>query len=340
MNRTPSDKDTQVTEPLFKVVFTGELIPGFAPETVKENLAKLFKSDIKKIDHLFSSKTVVLKRELKEAEADKYLAALRSAGALVRKETDLAASLSLVATEEHDNQPAPAETGSASSVMTCPKCGHEQVKAAECSACGIIIEKFIARQAQLPKIEAVTAPVAESKNSDVPAAASSPYTPPQASVAENLPEHGELKVFTTNGRIGRLRYMAWSLSLILLLTAGGILAGIGFAITPAIGYLLGIAAVIAMLVVGVQIGVQRLHDIGWSGWLYLLALVPYLGGVFTLVIMILPGSAGANRYGAPPPENTRSVKILACLWILVPVIGILAAISLPAYQDYLQRAAG
>jgi hypothetical protein len=95
-----------------------------------------------------------------------------------------------------------------------------------------------------------------------------------------------------------------------------------------------------MLVVGVQIGVQRLHDIGWSGWLYLLALVPYLGGVFTLVIMILPGSAGANRYGAPPPENTRAVKVLACLWILVPVIGILAAISLPAYQEYIQQAAG
>ena len=331
-----------MTEPLFKVVFNGELIPGFALDTVKGNLAKLFKSDISKIDYLFTGKPVVLKRELKDADADKYLAALRGAGALVRKESDLAASLSLVATEEHDKQ-APPEVAHADSngVMTCPKCGHEQVKAAECTACGIIIEKFIARQALLPKVETVTAPVAEISKPDTATAtapASSPYTPPQASVAEALPEYGELKVFTTNGRIGRLRYMAWSLSLILLLTAGIILVGVGYAITPAIGYLLGAVGVIAAMVVGVQIGVQRLHDIGWSGWLYLLVLVPYLGSVFNLVIMILPGSREANRFGAPPPENTRAVKILASLWVLVPVIGILAAIALPAYQEYLLQA--
>ena len=157
-------------------------------------------------------------------------------------------------------------------------------------------------------------------------------------MGEALPEYGELRPFTTDGRIGRLRYLAWSLSLILLMTGGLILAAIGYAITPAIGFLLGGVGLIAAMVVGVQIGVQRLHDIGWSGWLYLLALVPYLGSVFSLVIMLIPGSAGANRYGAPPPENTRAVKVLAGLWILVPVIGVLAAIALPAYQDYLLKA--
>ncbi|SDT87735.1 Uncharacterized membrane protein YhaH, DUF805 family [Pseudomonas pohangensis] len=328
-----------MTEPLFKVVFSGELLPGFALDTVRENLAKLFKSDLGKIDHLFTGKAVVLKRDLKAADADKYLAALHNAGALVRKEADLAASLSLVATEEHDNQPEAVHAQPTSSIMTCPKCGHEQTKAVECSACGIIIEKFIARQALLPKAEVTVAPEAEARKPETTATpASSPYTPPQASVAENLPEYATLKVFSTNGRIGRLRYMAWSLSLILLLTAGTIVVGVGYAITPAIGYLLGTVAVIAAIVVGVQIGVQRLHDIGWSGWLYLLALVPYLGSVFSLVIMILPGNTGANRYGAPPPENSRAVKILACLWILVPVIGILAAIALPSYQEYLQQA--
>lgn len=323
-----------MTEPLFKVVFTGELMPGFALDTTKSNLATLFKSDLNKIDHLFTGRPVALKRELKEADADKYVAALRNAGALAHKETDLAASLSLVATEEHDDLPAaaPANDGSNSNQMTCPKCGHAQTKAAECSACGIIIEKFLARQVQQPEGQ-TAAPLLEVNKPVV-----SPYAPPQSAVGETMPEYGELRVFTTDGRIGRLRYLAWSLSLILLLTAGAVLVGIGYAITPAIGYLLGAVGLIAAMVVGVQIGVQRLHDIGWSGWLYLLALIPYLGSVFSLVIMVMPGSSGANRFGAPPPENTRAVKILAGLWLLVPVLGILAAIALPAYQDYLLRA--
>lgn len=340
LNRALTDKDYCMSASLFKVVITGELLPGFTLETVKGNLARLFKSDPAKIDHLFTGNPVVIKRELKDADADKYLAALRGAGVLAHKEIDLTASLSLATTGEHESKSQePAPHSASDNLMQCPKCGHEQKKAAECTACGIIIEKFIARQAQQPTVEAVAAPAAEFiKPGTVAAPNSSPYMPPQASVAESLPEYGELKVFTTNGRIGRLRYMAWSLSLILLLAAGVILGGVGYAISPAIGYLVGMAGFIAAMVVGVQIGVQRLHDIGWSGWLFLLALVPYLGSVFSLVIMLLPGSNGANRFGAPPPGNTRAVKILACMWILVPLIGILAAIALPAYQQYLLKA--
>ena len=57
-------------------------------------------------------------------------------------------------------------------------------------------------------------------NSDAAPAASaaagagaSPYTPPSAQVGEALPEFGELNVFTTNGRIGRLRYLGWSMAM-------------------------------------------------------------------------------------------------------------------------------
>ena len=96
--------------------------------------------------------------------------------------------------------------------------------------------------------------------------------------------------------------------------------------------------VIAMLVVAVQIGVQRLHDIGWSGWLFLLTLVPLVGGVMNILMFVVPGSDAANRFGPPPPANSTAVKILALLWLLVPVLGIVAAIALPAYQDYVTRA--
>lgn len=69
---------------------------------MKDNLARLFKSEPGKIDALFGGRPVVLKRELPEAEADRYLAALHQAGANAHKEVDLAASLSLVETPEHN----------------------------------------------------------------------------------------------------------------------------------------------------------------------------------------------------------------------------------------------
>jgi len=69
-----------MTEARYKIVFDGQLMPEMALETVKNNLARLFKSDQSKIDALFSGSPVALKRDLAEAEADKYLAALQQAG--------------------------------------------------------------------------------------------------------------------------------------------------------------------------------------------------------------------------------------------------------------------
>ncbi|PNG62061.1 hypothetical protein SC81_23165, partial [Vibrio vulnificus] len=55
----------------FKIVFSGELMPDASLETVKDNLARLFKSEPGKIDALFGGRPVVLKRELPEAEAER-----------------------------------------------------------------------------------------------------------------------------------------------------------------------------------------------------------------------------------------------------------------------------
>ena len=56
-------------------------------------------------------------------------------------------------------------------------------------------------------LEEVTAP--EPQKPAVESSAS-PYAPPRAAMAQDWPAVGELKVFTLQGRIGRLRYLAWS----------------------------------------------------------------------------------------------------------------------------------
>ena len=311
-----------MTEARYKIVFDGQLMPEMTLETVKDNLARLFKSDPSKIDALFSGSPVALKRDLAETEADKYLAALQQAGAQARKEQE-AVALSLVETTP---EPATAPAHA----MTCPKCGHQQDKAAECAACGIIIDKYLARQAQQ----------AESAPASATLGAPSPYSPPRSEVGDSLPEYGTLKVFTTDGRIGRVRYLGWSMGMMLLaMLAYGISAGL-MLVSPILGGILMIPLVIAAVVISVMIGVQRLHDIGWSGWLLLLNLVPLVGSVFAILMLVVPGTQGANRYGAPPPPNSRGVIALAWSALVVPIIGIVAAISIPAYQDYVDTAQG
>lgn len=152
----------------------------------------------------------------------------------------------------------------------------------------------------------------------------SPYAPPRAAVGESLPAFASLKPFSVEGRIGRLRYLAWSMVLSLVaLPIVSVFALIGLGLVSAdsttgliIGGLLAFFLFLGFAIVGILFSIQRLHDIGWSGWLWLLTLVPFVGSFFPLVIMVVPGNTGANRYGPPPPPNSTAVKVLCSLWIV------------------------
>lgn len=178
---------------------------------------------------------------------------------------------------------------------------------------------------------------------DFSRAAASPYAPPRAAVGDNTEEFATLKVFTIHGRIGRLRYLAWTLVLTLaMLVAAGIISTASFAVATAsttagaiLGALLGFALFVALVWVSVQIGVQRLHDLGWSGWLYFLNLVPLVNSIFPLLLLVLPGNPGANQYGPPPPRNSTAVKVLATMWLaFIPVmLAILVTLGMNGYLN-------
>lgn len=99
-----------------------------------------------------------------------------------------------------------------------------------------------------------------------------------------------LKPFSFQGRIGRLRFLAWTMVLTLVtLGLGTLLALIGLAVFSAdssggliLAGLLAFVLIAALGFVSIQFSVQRLHDIGWSGWLWLLNLVPLLAASFLL----------------------------------------------------------
>ena len=65
-----------MTDTRYKIVFSGEVLPGHDLSTVKDNLVRLFKSDLDRINTLFKGGAVEIKRDLDEAEAKQYFNAL------------------------------------------------------------------------------------------------------------------------------------------------------------------------------------------------------------------------------------------------------------------------
>lgn len=71
------------------------------------------------------------------------------------------------------------------------------------------------------------------------------------------------------------------------------------------GILIGLFR-LASFIPGLAVAVRRLHDQDKSGWLLLLALIPFLGWFALLVLMCLDGTRGPNRYGEDPKNPTRA----------------------------------
>lgn len=57
--------------------------------------------------------------------------------------------------------------------------------------------------------------------------------------------------------------------------------------------------VVVSYVIWMIAAVKRLHDIGMTGWLLMALLVPVIGSFVPLVLLVIPGNAGANQYGGP-----------------------------------------
>ena len=57
---------------------------------------------------------------------------------------------------------------------------------------------------------------------------------------------------------------------------------------------------LVVFVPSLAITVRRLHDIGKSGWWYLIAFVPLIGGMVLFVFTVLDGDPERNEYGPNP----------------------------------------
>lgn len=94
----------------FEIAFSGQLVEGANADSVRQNLAKLFNSTPQKLKSLFSGQRVVIKKNLDETSARKYLEAMRKAGALA----ELSNTQAPPAQKNVAAPPTPANTGPAS----------------------------------------------------------------------------------------------------------------------------------------------------------------------------------------------------------------------------------
>ena len=114
---------------------------------------------------------------------------------------------------------------------------------------------------------------------------------------------------TWSGRATRAEYWWWFLFVWLLMAIPyiGIFATMDWSSDSegsvegsggsAIWWILFVIVWLAIVLPSIAVSVRRLHDTDRSGWWYWISLVPCIGGIWYLVLMLLPSTPGQNRFG-------------------------------------------
>ena len=116
------------------------------------------------------------------------------------------------------------------------------------------------------------------------------------------------EIYTTEGRLNRFRYLKYMITLALI-------AGVSTFVMSSMatfltgnptGFLVNAITAIWGLVAGVgnvMLMIRRLHDLNKSGWFALIAIIPWIGAIFSIYLFFAPGQVGWNKYGADPLQD-------------------------------------
>ena len=63
---------------------------------------------------------------------------------------------------------------------------------------------------------------------------------------------------------------------------------------------------LAIFIPSLAVVVRRLHDQDKSGWYYFVGLIPFIGGIWLLILMVTEGTSGPNQYGEDPKAGELS----------------------------------
>ncbi len=63
---------------------------------------------------------------------------------------------------------------------------------------------------------------------------------------------------------------------------------------------------LAVVIPSLGVTIRRLHDTGRSGWMILVALIPFIGSIWLLVLLLKDSLPEGNRYGEDPKAAERA----------------------------------
>ncbi len=57
---------------------------------------------------------------------------------------------------------------------------------------------------------------------------------------------------------------------------------------------------LSVFIPSLAVVVRRLHDVGKSGWMYLILFIPIIGAIWIFVLLLKDSEVGDNKYGPNP----------------------------------------
>ena len=139
-----------------------------------------------------------------------------------------------------------------------------------------------------------------------------PQWPPQNQQQTQIQERGiKEKFFTYKGRLDRKTYIIRGFYLTAVNAIIWFLMLLILTICKASGDSL-LLPFLTMLVLGLMLGIRRLHDLDKSGWYILISIVPIVNFYILYLLLVKEGTHGTNRFGSEyhyqPPSNLTQRK--------------------------------
>lgn len=112
------------------------------------------------------------------------------------------------------------------------------------------------------------------------------------------------KYATFSGRARRKEYWMFTLFNIIISIALALVDDMmGLTIGGGTSGIIGSLYSLAVLIPGIAVSVRRLHDLGKSGWMLLIAFIPLVGAIWLIILFATDGQPGGNEYGANPKDG-------------------------------------
>ena len=106
------------------------------------------------------------------------------------------------------------------------------------------------------------------------------------------------KLFSFEGRVNRSQYFLTNVATSITLFIISFVAAL--VLPEKVFLVLYLILLLPVIYATAAMAAKRAHDLGYSGWINLLVLVPLVNGIWGILLLLSAGNDGSNQYGHPP----------------------------------------